>query len=184
MFNGTLHAGGRNAFKPLSLLVIASAAMIVSTAVIPTTADAHDISISSHGLTFGDKDNDLLQQLIDLDADEIEDLRQELVDARSDIEESIDDIADARTETREGGGAKAILDIAFNFASSTVSASSEKAFKEAKSEIDHAARQLDEMKTKISSEEYEETKYAIDMLRTELAELEKMLGQLADAFDA
>lgn len=75
---------------------IAGAAALALAAFAPLSgASAHDVH-----LHFNDHE-DLLEQLIELDADGIEDLRDDFADAREDIADAIIDVEEAKEEVKE-----------------------------------------------------------------------------------
>lgn len=134
----------------------------------------HDI------LSLGDDDN-LLQELIDLDADGIQDLRDEFADARADIKDAINDVEEAREEVKSAPGGAAIAKIAFKAAREATSTAVRKALAEANDRVDEAERQL--KTADVSPEERVETQEAIDVLREGLASLEEPLDDLLAALD-
>ena len=127
------------------------------------------------------EEKELLEQLIDLDADEIADMRAEIADARAEIQDAIAEIEEAREEAASEPGGRAIVDAALKAAGATVAETTKMALHEARAEIDEAERQLVEAKDRLSAEEVAETQGAIDALREELEGLEEALGELATA---
>lgn len=168
----------------LKNLLIIGAAMVGATALAPTAAFAHDNVISFNGLTIGDKDKDLLDQLIELDADDIADIRDEMADAREDIRDAIADIDDARDEVKSVPGGKAILAVALRSASGAVSDATEDAFEEVRSELDSAERRLPGRASEIGDAEVAETQEAINALREGLDSVEAALAELKEAMEA
>ncbi len=161
-------------------LFMVGAAIFAVAAAAPNAAQAHGDNISINGLNFGD-DEDLLEQLIDLDADDIEDIRHEMADAREEIAEAIIEIEDAREEIKEAPGGAVIAKIALSTASAVVTKTTGKIFEEIKADLNDAADELETLRGKLSDAEYDETKMAISMLREEIAELETALSDLTDA---
>ena len=145
---------------------------------IASTANA-----SSYEFEFDDHE-DLLEQLIELDADGIDDLQDDLVEARNDISEAIADVEEARAEVAaEKGFAGIIARIAFGFASNTVSSATEFAFDEIRSELDLAEGALGDQRSSVGESEFKETTGAINMIRYELSEIEAALNELLAALD-
>ncbi|MEZ5919972.1 MAG: hypothetical protein R3C60_01340 [Parvularculaceae bacterium] len=135
----------------------------------------HDHNLNIH---IG-KDKDLLPQLIDMDAEDIADMKEEFADARADIDDAIDDIADAREEAKAAPGGSFFVKIAFAAASSATDAAANAALDEVFDALDRAERDL--KTADVSADERVETQLAIDTLRTELASLRAKLGELVDA---
>lgn len=145
-----------------------------------TPAYAHD---SHHFLNFDNYDDqDLLEDLIEMDAEDIQEMREEFAEARAEIKDAIGDIDEAREEASSAPGGAVIVKAAFAAARITASAAVDKALREAREEIDDAEVELAAMD--ISADERVETQEAIDVLRTELAALEDALGELFDALSA
>jgi len=139
-------------------------------------------SAKSYNLNFDDHE-DILEQLIALDADGIDGLQEEFSDARDDIADALDDIAEAKEEIREIPFGGFIAKIAFNVASATVSSATNAAFDEVLGELDLAEEELDNRRQELGEAEYKETGGAIDMVRREISALEKELDKLANALD-
>ena len=127
-------------------------------------------------------DEDLLEELIELDAEGIDELREEFADAREDIADAIADIEEAREDVKDAPGAKMVLKVAFASARVVSSAAINEALREVRSAIDDAEVEL--KTADVSDEERVETQGAIDMLRTELDSLEASLDELVDALRA
>jgi predicted nucleic acid-binding Zn-ribbon protein len=128
------------------------------------------------------KDGDLLEQLIEMDADGIEEMRAEMADARAEIAEAIGEIENAREEVKGVPGGRLILKIAFASARAGASTAVNEALADARMEIDRAERDL--AVADVSGEEKVETQGAIDVLRSELDALEASLDHLLDALRA
>jgi len=158
-----------------SLFKLALAGIAAGGLAFASPAYAKDRNIT---INFGD-DGDLLEQLIELDADGIEDLRAELADARADVAEAMEEIEDARSEMADVPGGRLILKIAFASARAGASTAIDEALREARGEIDRAEKDLKTVD--VSDEERVETQEAIDVLRTELDALEESLEELMDA---
>jgi predicted nucleic acid-binding Zn-ribbon protein len=159
----------------IALFALAGA-VLVSTAAIAGEKKDRDIVINVG------KDGDLLKQLIEMDASDIEDMRAEFAEARADIKEAIADITDARSEVKGVPGGGVILKIAFATARSSVSIAVDEALSDARREVDRAARDLKSMD--VSADERAETELAISTLREELDSLEVALEELMDALQA
>lgn len=164
------------------LFMIGAAVFAVSVAA-PGAANAHGDNISFNGLNFGD-DEDLLDQLIELDADDIDEIRDEMADAREDIAEAILEIEDAREEAREAPGGAVIMKIALGTASKVVTKATDRVFEEITDDLNDAASELETVKVELGDAEYNETKLAITVIREELAQLEAALDELTDAMRA
>lgn len=128
------------------------------------------------------EDGDLLEQLIELDAAGIEEMRAEIAEARVEIAEAIGEIEEARQQVKAIPGGQVILKIAFASARAGATAAVDEALAEARVEIDKAEVGL--TTADVSAEERAETQYAIKVLRTELEALEVSLATLMDALRA
>ncbi len=164
-------------------LFMIGAAIFAFAVAAPAAANARSANISIDGLDFGD-DEDLLEQLIELDADDIEDLRDEMADAREDIADAILEIEDAREEVKEAPGGAVMMKIALGAASTVVTKATNKVFDEVKASLNEAADELETVRDEIGDAEYRETKMAIFVIREELAKLEAALAELTDAMRA
>jgi DNA repair exonuclease SbcCD ATPase subunit len=174
--NSTNHSGiGKSAAARFGGFFIAGAAAMGLA--LATPAAAH-----THVLNFGD-DEDLLEKLIEMDAEDIQDMREEFADAREDIKDAIGDVEEAREEARQAPGGGAIVKIAFTAARAATSGAVKTALSEVRDAVDDAEHDLAAMND-ISDEERVETQQAIDVLREELASLEVALEELLDALDA
>ena len=170
-------------FKPITKMAMVGAAVFAVAVAAPNAASAHNDGISINGLSFGD-DEDVLQQLIDMDADDIEELREEMADAREDIADAILDIEEAREEVKEAPGGAVIMKIALGTASKVVTKATGKVFDEVLTEISAAAEELETVRDEIGDEEYAETRLAISVLREEIASLEDAISELTAAMRA
>lgn len=164
----------------LSSLVIAVAALAAAV-LVSTAAVAGDRKDRELVINFG-KEGALLEQLIEMDAADIEDMRTEFAEARADIRDAIADIAEARSDVEGVPGGGVILKIAFAAARSSASVAVDEALTEARREIDRAARDLKTMD--VSPNERMETERAISTLREELDSLQAALEELMDALRA
>ncbi len=162
-------------------LLSAFALSIAATAIVSAPAAARDVTIKTGGdrtIVLGE-DGDLLEQLIELDAKGIEDLRADFADARHEINDAIDEIEDARADLRGVPGARFIVRMAFAAAAEATAEASEEAFADAFEEVDRAEDGL--RAAKVSAEERTETQGAIEMIRDELGGLQESLDRLSAA---
>jgi predicted nucleic acid-binding Zn-ribbon protein len=159
----------------IALIALAGAFLVSSAAVAGEKKD-REVLIDIGG------DGDLLQDLIDMDAADIEEMRNEFAEARADIREAISDIEEAREDAKGVPGGGVILKIAFATARSSASVAIDKALGEAREEIDRAARDL--KTSDVSADERAETQLAISTLRDELGSLEVALEDLIEALKA
>lgn len=156
-------------------LSLAGAATLALAAAPIGAASAH-----SFHLNFDDHE-DLLEQMIELDADGIEDLREDLVDAREDIADAILDIEDAKSDVKDVPFGGMVARIAFRAASATVSRATETALDDVRAEITKAESELDNRRADLGEAEYAETQGAFTMVRDELVQIEAALDDLMDA---
>ncbi|MDZ7627597.1 MAG: hypothetical protein U5J99_04205 [Parvularculaceae bacterium] len=151
-------------------------AFLVSSAAVAGEGKGREIDIDIGG------DGNLLQDLIDMDAADIEDMRSDFAEARADIKEAIGDIDEARNEVKGVPGGGVILRIAFATARSTASIAIDEALAEAREEITRAERDLNA--AEVSADERTETQRAISTLREELDTLQIALEELIEALRA
>ncbi len=151
-------------------------AFLVSSAAVAGEKEGREIVIDIG------KDGDLLKQLIEMDADDIEDMRADFAEARADIKEAIGDIAEARKDVKGVPGGGVILKIAFATARSSASVAIDEALAEARKEVSRAEREL--KTADVSADERAETGVAISTLREELDSLEAALEELIEALRA
>lgn len=128
------------------------------------------------------KDGDLLEQLIEMDASDIEEMRAEFAEARADIKEAIADIDDARAEVKGVPGGGVILKIAFATARSGASVAIDEAMADARKEVVRAEREL--KSADLDAAERAETEVALSTLREELDSLQAALEELIEALRA
>jgi len=162
-----------------SLIIAAFAlagALLISSAAVAGERGGRDVVINIG------KDGDLLTQLIEMDAADIEELRTEFAEARAEIKEAIVEIADARKDVKAVPGGSVILKIAFATARSSATAAIDEALAEVRGEIARAERDLKAME--VSAEERLETTEAISVLRSEIDSLEAALQDLIAALKA
>ncbi len=168
----TLAAAGAAA---LALSFVTSAAM---------AGDKPNISIDMDSLDFDIGDEDLLEKLIEMDAEDIAELRADMAEARADIKEAIREIEKARREAEGSPESKAIIVGALAAAAESVSSSTKGVFQQVRDELDRAERELNDAKAGVSAEEFAETSGVIALLREELSEVELALADLIDAMKA
>lgn len=154
-------------------LAVAALIALTIAALIPTRADAHNFRI--------DKPEDLLEELIELDADEIAELREDLIEAQDDINDAIFDIEDAKKDIRDVPAGGAIARVAFKAASAAVDGAAGRAIGKAQKTLEEAESLLSERRDEVGEAEYKETKDAIIMIRRELAQIEDSLDDLLAA---
>lgn len=165
--------------------VLAAGGVFAALTVAAPAASAHDFdNISVNGLNFNFGDEDFLQSLIEMDAEDIAEMRADFAEARAEIRNAIGEIDEARAEAAKSKEAKSILAVALTEASESVSEATKNAFDEVRSELNRAESELDGMKSSLSAEEFSETQELIEFLRSELVEFEVALGELIDAMKA
>ncbi|GJL90966.1 hypothetical protein [Hyphococcus sp.] len=165
-------------------LLISGAAALGLAFAAPAASAADIGNISFNDFNFDIDSENFLQNLIDMDADDIADLRAEMADARAEIKDAIAEIADARKETEEQPEAKAVLAAALQAASASVIESTDSAFKQVHEALDQAESDLVSGKVEVSAEEVTETKLVIATLREELGSVQAVLGELVAAMKA
>lgn len=168
--------------KSLGVFLAAGAAFVVFSTTTPAAA-FDGVNISDFNLSFDD-DEDLLEQLIALDADDIQDMREEFADALDEIDDAMDDIDDAREEAKATPGGGAVLKIAFGAASIAITESVDTAFEKVRAELDDASARLLDMKGTLDAAEFSETQEAISVIRTGLDDIEAALDKLVAAMKA
>jgi predicted nucleic acid-binding Zn-ribbon protein len=151
-------------------------AFLVSSAAVAGDKKDREVLIDIGG------DGDLLQDLIDMDAADIEEMRGEFAEARADIKEAIGDIEEAREDVKGVPGGGVILKIAFATARSSASVAIDEALADAREEITRAERDL--KTADVSADEKAETQAAITTLREELDSLQVALEELIEALRA
>lgn len=151
-------------------------AFLVSTAAVAGEKGGREFEIN-----FG-KDGNFLEQLIEMDAADIEEMRAEFAEARADIKEAIGDIDDARADVKGVPGGGVILKIAFATARSSASLAIDEALADARNEVSKAECEL--KTADVSAGEREETEAAIAALREELDSLQAALEELIEALRA
>ncbi len=169
--------------KPMRGLAIAGAAIFAVAIAAPTTAAAYDANVSFDGFSLNE-DEDLLEQLIALDADDIEELREEMAEARAEIRDAIAEIEEARQEVQSAPGGAAIMKVALTTASAVVKTTTSRAFKKVKRALARAEDELADMRESVGEAEFAETTLAIDVIREELAAIQASLTELTDAMKA
>lgn len=167
MLNDTVNTWVRTA------AAITAGACLVAAA--PAQARDVDIEFDRHIILDGDED--LLEQLIALDAEGIADMHADMAEALGDIDEAIEEIREARDEINEEAGfARVIVKVAFATARATAKTAINEAMKDAREEVDEAEAKL--KTADVSADERVETQGAIDGLRGDLKELEAALQRL------
>ncbi|MEL7486574.1 MAG: hypothetical protein AAGJ87_05060 [Pseudomonadota bacterium] len=152
----------------------------LSTATAP--AFAHDDkTVVINGVSFSD--DDFLQDLIDLDAEDIAELREEFADAKYDVLDAIEDIEEAREDVKGVPGGGMILKVAFGVASKTVSATTGEAFDEVRAALTDAEKELKTKRAEIGEAEFAETSEAIGFIRAGIGEVEIAIAQLTAAMN-
>ena len=160
------------AFRNFLLATAALFALTVA-ALAPSQANAHRLNI-------GDAE-EVLDELIEMDAKDIEDLEADLVEARSEIKNAIHEIEDAKDDVKDTPVGAAIAKIAFKVASTAVDRATGKAINEARKTLDEVEAQLHDQRDEIGETEFQETLGAVRMIRDELTEIELALDDLTDA---
>ncbi|WP_425410868.1 hypothetical protein [Hyphococcus sp.] len=179
----TIYNNTTGLLKKLKVALIASGAIAaLSAAPAAMAGDLNSIVVDSVNLDFGDED--FLQALIEMDADDIAEMSKEFADARDDIRDAITEIADARAEAEKSDQASSILAVALSEAGNSVSETAESAFAQVRAELNRAQEELTGMRSSISPEEYSETQEVISFLRAELSAFEDALGDLIAALNA
>lgn len=169
--------------KPL--LLAGAAALGLALAPAPAAAgDMSNISFEMDSFNLDIGDEDFLEQLIAMDAEDIAELRADMAEAREDIKEAIGEIEEARREAEATPESKAIIAAALAAAGASVSESTKDVFDEVRSELDRAERELKDGVIDVSAEEFAETTAVIAALRDELSGVELALGELIDALKA
>jgi len=171
-------------FKSAKTVLIAGAAAMTFAVAAPA-ASAHDLgNIAVNGFSFDFDGEDLLQSLIEMDAEDIAEMRAEFAEARVEIRDAIGEIDDARAEAEKSDEAKSILAVALSEASESVEETVQTAFAEVRTELDRAESELSEMRSTLDDAEFNETKDLIAFLRSELVEFEAAIGELVAAMKA
>ena len=177
------NASGRMVETTFRSIMLAGVAAFTISAAAPTAALAHDADVSFNGFSF-DGDEDLLRQLIELDASDIAELREEMAEAREEIAEAVLEIAEAREEASAAPGGAAIVNVALSAASIAVTQTTNKAFKDAEKHLARAERELDDARQSVGEAEFAETTMAIRVIREEIAEIKIALSELTNAMKA
>jgi chromosome segregation ATPase len=165
--------------------VLITGAAALTFAVAAPAASAHDFdNISINGFNFDFDSEDLLQSLIEMDAEDIAEMRADLAEARVEIRDAIGEIADARAEADKNEELKPIILAALAEASKEVEGSVGEAFAEVRTELDRAESELSDLRSSLDEAEFNETKDLIAFLRSELVEFEVAVGELVAAMKA
>ncbi|MFN0023099.1 MAG: hypothetical protein ACKVS5_04295 [Parvularculaceae bacterium] len=160
---------------PIAAAAVAGA-MLVSPAVAASEKGGREVVIN-----FGE-DGDLLEQLIEMDAEAIAGMRAEFTEARAEIRDAISEIAEARADVDGVPGGRVVLKIAFATARSAASMAINEALAEARAEVVRAKSELTTLD--VSSAERTETAGALSILGEELDALEATLEELIEALQA
>mgnify|MGYP000427482241 CR=1 FL=1 len=155
-------------FKTLDLRALALAGAAALCIAAPASAQEFD----------WDDEEDFLDDMIAMDADDIAEMREELAEARAEIADGIRDVEEAREEAKSQPMAGAFVEAAFAAASAGLSAGVD-GLDEAFKAIDRAEATLKKRRDELGEAEYRETKDALAMLRTELAGIQAGLEDLA-----
>lgn len=168
--------------KRAAMLLAAAAAFGLSFAAPTYAGGFSDISIDlgSVDLDLGD-DEDFLEGLIAMDADDIKDLRMEMAEAREDIRDAISDVREARREAMQAPNSAGFVNAAFIAAGAAVEASTGGVFNQVYAALDRAEATLNDGKADVGAAEAKETRYAIKVMREELAGVEAALDDLLTA---
>lgn len=173
-----------NKFRSAKALLISGAAALGLAFAAPAASAADIGEISFNGINFDIESEDFLQDLIEMDAADIDELRTEMADARADIRDAIADIEEARNEAGDDAEAKAIVAAALNAAAASVIESTDDVFKQVHEALDRAESDLVSGKVEVSADEVTETKMVIAALREELGGVQSALGELVAAMKA
>ncbi len=161
-------------------LIISGAAALGLAFAAPAAMAGDFVNISFDDLDFGEED--FLQKLIEMDADDIADMRAEMADARAEIRDAIGEIEDARAEAEANPETRSVIEAALAAASAAVTSATNSAFEKVRAELDEAEIEL--ATTDVSAEEMTETQGAIAAVREELAGIEAAVGELVAAMKA
>lgn len=165
-------------------LLISGAAALGLAFAAPAASAVEIGDISFNDFNFDINSDDFLQNLIDMDAEDIAELRAEMADARAEIKDAIAEIEEARKEAGDQPEAKAVLAAALQAASASIIESTDGVFKQVHDALDRAESELVSGKVEVSAEEVTETKLVIAALREELGGVQAALGELAAAMKA
>ncbi len=132
---------------------------------------------SAHDFDWDDGEA-FLEDLIEMDADDIAELRSELAEARADIADARRDIDEAREDAKSRPMDGVFVEAAFAAAGAGLSAGV-KGLDEAFLALDRAKAALKERRAELGEAEYRETSDALAMIRTELAGVQAGLKELA-----
>jgi len=165
-------------------LLISGAAALGLAFAAPAAGAADIGEISFNDFNFDIDGEDFLQNLIEMDAEDIAELRADMAEARADIKDAIAEIEEARKEAAEQPEAKAILAAALSAASASVIESTEGVFKQVHEALDRAEIELVSGQVDVSAEEVAETKLVISTLREELGGVQAALSELVATMKA
>lgn len=165
--------------KAKALIFSGAAALGLAFAAPAAVADDF-VNISFDDLDFGDED--FLQKLIEMDADDIADMRAEMADARAEIRDAISEIQEARAEAEANPESRTVIEAALAAASVAITSATDSAFEKVRAELDEAEVEL--AATDVSADEMAETQGAIAAVREELAGIEAAVSDLVAAMKA
>ncbi|MBT8471312.1 MAG: hypothetical protein HKN14_02025 [Marinicaulis sp.] len=161
-------------------LFAAGAALFAMT--LAPVANAHGgDGFTINGFNFGDDTEDLLEKLIELDADEIEEIRIDLADAREDVLDAISDVEEAKEEASDVPGGGAIVKIAIGIAAGAVVESTDEIFEELRVSLNDASKELVERRSEVGEAEFDETNNAISVMLSGIAGIEDAIDTLVAA---
>lgn len=170
--------------NPAQNLRPALVAAIAAVGLMSPAAMAHDWNvndISIDGIELGESTEEILAQLIALDADDISDIKADMDEARADIIDAIDDIEEAREDVKDVPGGGIILKIAFGSARTAISATVDDAFSDVRYALKDVETELGVQKSDVGAAEFQETTYAIGVIRNGLDDIEDALDELISA---
>ena len=136
-------------------------------------------TLTINGVTFSAED--LLDDLIALDADDIADMRADFAEAQEDIIDAIGDIEEAREDVRGVPGGRFVLKIAFAAARESVTEATDEAFSEVRANLVVAEKDLEAAKDEVGQGEYSETTEAIAVIRDGMDDIQASLAELTAA---
>lgn len=168
-----------NLFRHPARLLAAGAASLCLSFATPAAMAGDNMDIGSIDIDF--EDGEVLEKLIELDADDIADIRDELGEARDDIFDAISDIEEARQKALEDPMAAGVMKVAFSAASVAINVKAKGAFRKVYAELDKAEQDLNSGAVEVSAAEMAETQEFIAVLREELGGIEEALDALIAA---
>jgi hypothetical protein len=161
-----------------------SCAAAFALAIAPTAASAGSMNVSFNNLDIPEDDDEFFADLVELDASDIDDLREELAEAREEMRDALDDIAEAKEDVRDVPGGGLIAKMAMSAASVAVSTSVDGVLDEVVDRLDTAEARLRANADGLDAAEIAETQEAIDVIRAGLADIEDGLEEIVVALRA